>query len=119
MYIWCIYVYIYIYTIFFVSILKTEFRMSVKLSSNKYIRNYYNCDRSYFHRLPYFVAVDMNVQIQVEAHLQKQLSDHLHFRQESAAQTLTISEMKRITVIPFEFALVTPEPLWEGFDLNL
>ena len=101
------------------SILKTEFRTSVKLSSNKYIRNYYNCDRSYFHRLPYFVAVDMNVLIQVEVNLQKQLSDHLHFRQESAAQTLAFSEMEGITVIPIEFALVTLEPLWEGFDLNL
>ena len=77
--VWHIYIYIYIYIYiciyiynFFVSILKkTEFRTFIKLSSNKYITNSYNCDRSYFHRIPQFVAVDMNVLKQVEANLHK------------------------------------------------
>ena len=45
--------------------------------------------------------------VEVEANLYKQDNDHLHCRQERAAETLTCCEMQRIAFITLEHALVT------------
>ena len=45
--------------------------------------------------------------VEVEANIQEQDSDHVHFRQEQAAETLTCGEMQRIAFITLEHALVT------------
>ena len=84
----------------------------------------------------------MHVLNQVEAILQEQLSDVLHFTQERPAQTLAYGGMQRIAFITIEFALVKLawafttgkvyirifthsshlnlcSRLWEGIDLNI
>ena len=45
--------------------------------------------------------------VEVEANLQEQDSDHLHFIREWAAETLTCGEMQRIAFITLELARVT------------
>ena len=46
-------------------------------------------------------------EVEVEANLQKQISDHSYFRPERATETLTNGEIQRITFIILELAIVT------------
>ena len=54
--------------------------------------------------------------VEVEANLQEQDSDHLHFRRKQAADTLTGGEMQRIAFIILELALVTLQLAFADVD---
>ena len=45
----------------------------------------------------------------MEAILQEQFSDHVYFKQERAAETLTYGKMQRVALIKLDLALVTLE----------
>ena len=57
----------------------------------------------------YNKSISMAGAVQVEANLQEQLSDHLHFRQPWTVEMLTYGKMQHIAIITLELALVTLE----------